>query len=382
MAFPRQKAGLAQPFFRGLQNQGPRIIQPQPQAQAAASPRKTANNLLAALTGELNQIRTAREAAQSVYEQYLLRIRQLEKASALQTRKVDQKTNHSLSQSIGGISSLHNEIAQVKAQDDGFRRKLEATRASFDGMRDLRRILAPLTSEFESFGNEFEKSMRDVDSLFENLAARVPGSSVPVGAFDFGREIELVKGDHENNRKALADIQCDLCETPGEVNEQLVSCLADRIRNLGVRIDALEKKQLFAIEQSQSGASEAQSAEFEFRMALDRSIETVMASFRRRWESIRDDVTRLRDERSDLLNETRERLANEAGNIAKIRRNRMEEGRPRTSKMQQIDELRETVARLRGMLKQNPRPPPVRVFYRFDPNPDVILVLDDGTVIC
>lgn len=380
MAFPRQKAGLAQPFFRGLQANSPRIIQPQAQPVSTASPRQTANHMLAAMTGDMNQIHSAREAAQTLYEQYLTRIRQLEKNSAVELKRIDQRTNNALSQTIGNISSLYNELIQIDSQANSLQRRLEDTQSGFAGERDLDTLLAPLASEFETFGKDFDRSLNDVDRLFENLRARVPGTATPGSVGDITRELAMAQSDHQNNLRALEEIRHDLENGSGNDTHYLIRGLAARIKRLGVRIDALEKKHLFALDQSQNLASDTQTAEFEYRTLLDRSMETLTQSLLTRIQAIRGDIANLAEERASQIVNTHARLAKELRRISKLRTQKLDEdSTPRKSKRPQIEALRRKVAHLKQKLEYKP---PIRVFFRFDPNPDVILVLDDGTVFC
>lgn len=369
---PRLNPGIRM-FQHGIgkpAGQQPMFSPPRSQSQfspTVPAPSSTNTQNTITTSSQNNQIRSIRQVAQKKYEAYVSEIRQIERNLLLLTRKADQESRRAQSRFIDSVSSIYSEVSTLHNQQQMISKKLQGVERALKQTTTigLKNTLRPLNDGFTSFGQEFDKAMQNVESLFSNLSNRSNTICSDFQKFETtSKDINQIgikyKEMTQAHNELLQKYESDRTELEDLVRQQRDSTLAklnNRMKELNLKIDTLEKESITALNQSQDVIAESQNAQYEFRQLFTDTMEKGMNRFKDHLNEVKTAITELNQARFSHLDDVHKRLATATESISKIKGKRMkqmlsEEKKARHSMQPELDKMKQRIEQLEKELQE------------------------------
>jgi hypothetical protein len=283
---------------------------------------------------EILQTKMAQNDSRRKYEDYLSRIRELERSLLIDGRRADNEARRFVSQTLGDVSSLHSEIIRLKDQVLYFGRKITTAKRLLCQFRDtgMKPIIDPLQDGFTAFSEDFEKAINTIAGVFSSLNEKVQEilhvwealRVLPMSVGTYGNSVDLLWSTHQECSRQLQELRTDLTELIEQGSSSITADLKKGTDLLKSRINVLEEQSRRVWSGSQEAISDVHSSEFELRGLFEKSIEVSSMKFRERLNQIRGEIHALRDERFAQMDSIRSQLASGSESIMKQRRRKTE----------------------------------------------------------
>lgn len=390
-------------------------FQPPRQANSALSPTTSSVTHTRQPTSVNYQLQGIRDIALKKYEAYNSQLRQMERNFQLEIKRSDQQTTRNLSKIVDLISSLQSEMSQLNNQSNLLKNKIDVLKNKQIETQTtgVETMLSPLKNGFDAFGREFECALKNINTLFSNLASRVKHvqqdfnstKSINSEVTEINELIKNLQKSLQNNSTQLVSIQKEFDNTINIQKENVTKKIQDKMSALHSRIENLEQCSFQILNKSQNVISDMQASQYDMRGLFNSSMNITANSFKSKLNDSKRSLFELQQNRFEQIDAVRSRLSNTSDSISKMRKQKLrnvidDQSSNRHSLKPEIERLTKKVEELESQLDQklgvnksdkknikakknrSDQKKGVKLFYNLDGGDVKVIIVDEnGNVI-